>query len=236
MTDANESRAEELFREVSRLPIEERAPFIDTHCDSEEIRDAVLEKLQTLDGDLGDFFSPPTDRPVFELGEGSQVGPYRLLQKIGEGGFGDVYMAEQGPPVRRKVALKLLKPGMDSREVIARFEAERQALAMMNHPNIAAIFDFGSTDAGHPYFVMELVQGVPITEFCDRNNVTASARLELIVTVCRAIQHAHQKGVIHRDLKPSNILVTLPEDSPVPKIIDFGVAKALSQPLTEKTL
>ena len=164
------------------------------------------------------------------------IGRYKLLQEIGEGGMGVVYMAEQREPVRRKVALKIIKPGMDTREVIARFEAERQALALMDHPNIAHVLDAGATESGRPYFVMELVHGIPITEYCDRNDLTTRERLELFVQVCQAVQHAHQKGIIHRDLKPSNVLVTLHDGMPVPKIIDFGVAKATNQQLTEKTV
>jgi len=174
---------------------------------------------------------------------GTTIGPYKLLEQIGEGGMGLVFMAEQTKPLRRRVALKILKPGMDTREVIARFEAERQALALMDHPNIAKIFDAGTTggepgciSAGRPYFVMELVRGVPITEFCDQHRFTTRQRLELFVTVCDAVKHAHQKGIIHRDLKPSNVLVTLHDTTAVPKIIDFGIAKATTQPLTERTL
>jgi serine/threonine protein kinase/WD40 repeat protein len=167
---------------------------------------------------------------------GVRIGNYKLLQKIGEGGFGVVWMAEQQEPVRRRVALKVIKPGMDTADVIARFEAERQALALMEHPNIAQVFDAGATDAGRPYFVMELVRGVPITRYCDENRAPTEARLRLFVTVCQAVQHAHQKGIIHRDLKPSNILVTLHDGIPVPKVIDFGIAKATGQRLTEKTL
>ncbi|HMN95724.1 MAG TPA: serine/threonine-protein kinase [Phycisphaerales bacterium] len=169
-------------------------------------------------------------------GPGSVIGRYRILQAIGEGGFGTVFMAEQKEPVRRRVALKIIKLGMDTRQVIARFEAERQALAMMDHPNIARVLDAGATEAGRPYFVMELVRGVPITEFCDRNGLTIRERLALMIPVCHAIQHAHQKGIIHRDLKPSNVLVTLNDGSPTPKVIDFGIAKATSSDLTEKTL
>ncbi|MCA9240656.1 MAG: serine/threonine protein kinase, partial [Planctomycetales bacterium] len=164
------------------------------------------------------------------------IGPYRLMEQIGEGGFGIVYVAEQQQPVRRRVALKIIKPGMDTREVIARFEAERQALAVMDHPNIAQVFDGGETATGRPYFVMELVRGVPITEFCDAHKLPPRGRLELFITVCRAVQHAHQKGVIHRDLKPSNILVTLHDSAPVAKVIDFGVAKAIGQSMTDKTI
>src|SRR5499425_199547 len=173
--------------------------------------------------------------PAMEVG-GARIGPYKLLQQIGEGGFGVVYMAEQTEPVRRKVAVKIIKPGMDTKEVIARFESERQALALMDHPNIAKVLDAGATERGLPYFVMELVKGVPITEYCDNNNLSPQGRLGLFVTVCRAVQHAHQKGIIHRDLKPSNVMVTLHDGIPVPKVIDFGVAKATSQHLTEKTL
>ena len=167
---------------------------------------------------------------------GTRIGPYRLLQEIGWGGFGVVWMAEQERPVKRRVALKIIKAGMDTKEVIARFEAERQALALMDHPNIARVFDGGATDAGRPFFVMELVRGVAITRYCDENRLSVEDRLRLFMTVCQAVQHAHQKGVIHRDLKPSNILVTLQDGAPVPKVIDFGIAKATLAQLTEKTL
>ena len=167
---------------------------------------------------------------------GTRIGRYKLLEKIGEGGFGVVWMAEQEEPVRRRVALKIIKLGMDTKEVVARFEAERQALAMMDHPNIASVFDGGATDTGRPYFVMELVKGVPITEYCDVNKLSTRERLELFMQVCHAVQHAHQKGIIHRDLKPNNILVTVKDDRPVPKVIDFGVAKATQMRLTEKTM
>src|SRR5207249_2672991 len=167
---------------------------------------------------------------------GTVIGPYKLLQQIGEGGMGTVFMAEQTHPVQRKVALKLIKYGMDSRLVIARFEAERQALALMDHTNIARVFDAGATEAGRPYFVMELVHGIPITKYCDDNQLTPRQRLELFVPVCLAMQHAHQKGIIHRDIKPSNVMVTLYDGKPVPKVIDFGVAKATEQKLTERTL
>jgi WD40 repeat protein/serine/threonine protein kinase len=167
---------------------------------------------------------------------GTVIGPYKLLEEIGDGGMGIVYLAEQAQPVRRRVALKVIKPGMDSKQVIARFEAERQALAMMDHPNIAKVYDAGSTDSGRPYFVMELVRGMPITQYCDRERLSIRDRIELFVLVCRAVQHAHQKGIIHRDLKPSNILVTVIDNAAVPKIIDFGIAKATSGPLTKRTV
>ena len=170
-----------------------------------------------------------TERP------GSSIGPYKLRKKLGEGGMGAVYMAEQEQPVRRWVALKIIKPGMDSQKVIARFEAERQALALMDHQNIARVLDVGTTDTGRPYFVMELVQGVSITEYCNVNQLTTKERLELFIPVCQAIQHAHQNGIIHRDIKPSNVMVTLYDGTAVPKVIDFGVAKAIEQRLTERT-
>jgi eukaryotic-like serine/threonine-protein kinase len=173
---------------------------------------------------------PPSEQP------GDRIGPYKILQRIGEGGCGLVYMAEQEQPVRRRVALKVIKLGMDTRQVVARFEAERQALALMDHPNIARVLDGGATDTGRPYFVMELVRGIKITDYCDQNNLSTSQRLELFIPVCRAIQHAHQKGIIHRDVKPSNILVTLHDGVPVPKVIDFGIAKAIDRRLTDKTL
>ena len=177
---------------------------------------------------------PPSTNP--SPTPGTQIGPYKLHQEIGEGGMGVVYMALQKEPVRRKVALKIIKPGMDTREVIARFAAEQQALAMMDHPNIARVFDAGTTETGRPYFVMELVNGVPITQYCDDNNSTTGQRLELFTLVCHAVQHSHQKGIIHRDIKPSNILITLHDGVPVPKVIDFGIAKAIHQELTSKTM
>jgi len=179
---------------------------------------------------------PTVDCASSTDGPGVQIGRYKLLQLIGEGGFGSVYMAQQDEPVRRKVALKIIKLGMDTKQVIARFEAERQALALMDHPNIARVLDAGSTETGRPYFVMELVRGVPVTEYCRKNKLTTTDRLELFTRICQAIQHAHHKGIIHRDLKPSNVLVTLHDGVPVPKVIDFGIAKALHQRLTEKTL
>ena len=189
------------------------------------------------DNDAATLDPSPAHRKRW-LGEqpGTKLGPYKLLQLIGEGGFGSVYMAEQERPVRRRVALKIIKLGMDTKQVIARFEAERQALAMMEHPNIAKVFDAGTTDTGRPYFVMELVRGDPITQYCDTHNLSTTERLTLFQDVCHAVQHAHNKGVIHRDIKPSNVLVTVADGKPIPKVIDFGIAKATNARLTEKTL
>jgi len=178
----------------------------------------------------------PTHTSASQGAPGRTIGPYQLLQKVGEGGMGEVWMAEQTSPVRRQVALKIVKAGMDSARVIARFEAERQALALMDHPVIATVFDGGTTPEGRPYFVMEYVKGEPITAYCDRHRLSTTERLELFIRVCEGVQHAHQKGLIHRDLKPSNVLVTLQDEKPSPKIIDFGVAKATTQHLTERTL
>src|SRR6058998_3103068 len=164
------------------------------------------------------------------------IGPYRLLQRIGEGGMGEVWLAEQTRPLHRQVALKIIKAGMDSAQVVARFEAERQALALMSHPAIAQVFDAGATPQERPFFAMEYVPGEPITSYCDRHRLTTRQRIDLVLEICEGVQHAHQKGIIHRDLKPSNILVTVRDDRPVPKIIDFGVAKATTQHLTERTL
>ena len=183
----------------------------------------------------GDGVGSTVDSPITER-PGTIIGPYKLLQQIGEGGMGVVFMAEQTQPLQRTVALKIIKPGMDTRQVIARFEAERQALAMMDHPNIAKVLDAGTTDSGRPYFVMELVKGVPITKYCDEKHLPLRARLELLLPVCQAVQHAHQKGVIHRDIKPNNVLVAEYDDHAVPKVIDFGVAKATAQRLTDRTM
>jgi serine/threonine protein kinase len=215
--------------------------FLDHACGTDAALRTRVEELLRAHRDAGAFLGgaekqdATCDQPIAH-GPGTVIGPYKLLEQIGEGGFGVVFMAEQTQPVRRKVALKVLKPGMDTRQVVARFEAERQALALMDHPNIAHVFDGGETAAGRPYFVMELVRGLPITDFCDDDHLPVRQRLELFVSVCQAVQHAHQKGIIHRDLKPSNILVTLHDGTPVVKVIDFGIAKALGQQLTDKTL
>jgi serine/threonine protein kinase/tetratricopeptide (TPR) repeat protein len=196
---------------------------------------SFLEKPAAVSEATGEFPGAAEDAGSPEA-PGSVIGPYKLLERIGEGGMGTVWMAQQIEPVQRVVALKLIKAGMDSRQVIARFEAERQALALMDHPNIARVLDAGTTGAGRPYFVMDLVKGVPITRFCDEHQLTPRQRMELFLPVCQAVQHAHQKGIIHRDLKPSNVLVALYDGKPVPKVIDFGVAKAAGPSLTEKTL
>ncbi|MGD8699479.1 MAG: serine/threonine-protein kinase, partial [Gemmatimonadales bacterium] len=174
-----------------------------------------------------------TERPTLRV---QHIGPYHIRDVLGEGGMGVVYLAEQTEPIRRQVALKVIKPGMDTRQVIARFEAERQALAVMDHPNIAKVFDGGATPDGRPYFVMERVEGVPITLYCDEGRLSIRQRLELFLAACQAVQHAHQKGVIHRDLKPSNILVSRQDGVAVPKVIDFGIAKAIDQRLGEQTI
>jgi serine/threonine protein kinase len=233
---------------------EQRRQFLDQACGADKLLRERVEGLLEISKTSGDFFEKctpalnavPTDADqalstgewVFEpeTPETSRIEPYKLLQKIGEGGCGVVYMAEQDHPIRRRVALKIIKLGMDSKNVIARFEAERQALALMDHPNIARVLDAGATETGRPYFVMELVYGVKITEYCDQNCVSMEERLELFIQVCNAVQHAHQKGIIHRDLKPSNIMVTMHDGVPVPKVIDFGIAKATEQRLTDKTL
>ncbi len=215
-----------------------RDAFLLTACAAHpEMRERVEALLRAADS-AGGFLAEESDAAEAESHgtAGAFIGRYRLLYRVGEGGFGVVYLAEQEEPVRRRVALKIIKLGMDTRAVIARFEAERQALAMMDHPNIARVFDGGATQSGRPYFVMELVQGVPITTFCTQRRLRLHERLGLFMEVCRAVHHAHQKGVIHRDLKPSNILVTITDDQPVAKVIDFGIAKAMHDPLTDKTL
>jgi eukaryotic-like serine/threonine-protein kinase len=217
----------------------ERDEFLAEACRGDSELRRQLEALLLAHEQAGAFLGKTISLPAQDFAierTGTTIGRYKLLQRIGEGGFGVVYMAEQIEPVQRKVALKIIKAGMDTREVVARFEAERQALALMDHPNIARVFDAGATEAGRPYFVMELVNGIPITDYCDREQLSTTERLQLFIKVCHAVQHAHQKGIIHRDLKPNNVLVTLHDGEPVPKVIDFGIAKALGQKLTEKTL
>jgi serine/threonine protein kinase len=226
-----------LFWQASEIiSPEERARFVTEACAGNEALRKKLEELLQA-GTEGDFL----DRPLFappapEDGVGATFGPYTLVELIAEGGMGTVFRARQATPVERDVAIKVMLPGMDSASVVARFEAERQALAIMDHPGIAKVFDAGVTQKGRPYFVMELVQGVPITRYCDDARMTQGQRLQLFILVCQAIQHAHQKGLIHRDIKPSNVLVTLVDGKPMPKVIDFGIAKAVSQLATEQTL
>jgi WD40 repeat protein/serine/threonine protein kinase len=231
--------AKAIFLEaLDRKEPDELLDFLDQSCGTDPALRARVEELLCAHRDAGNFLGKP-DRPAATRDErlGTVIGPYKLLEQIGEGGFGVVYMAQQQQPVRRTVALKVLKPGMDTKQVVARFEAERQALALMDHPHIARALDAGATDAGRPYFVMELVRGIPITAFCDDNRLPVRERLNLFVAVCQAVQHAHQKGIIHRDLKPNNVLVTLHDGTPVVKVIDFGIAKAVGrQRLTDKTL
>ena len=238
---ANADRIIDLLHEAKARPAgAERERFLAEACREDvALKEQIVSLLEAEADDNGSFLKitqiirpniPPTEKP------GDRIGRYKLLEQIGEGGCGVVYMAEQEEPVRRRVALKVIKLGMDTKQVIARFEAERQALALMDHPNIAKVFDAGATDTGRPFFVMELVRGIKITDYCDQNNLSTNERLELFIQVCQAIQHAHQKGIIHRDIKPSNILVTQHDDVSVPKVIDFGIAKATTGQLTEKTV
>jgi serine/threonine protein kinase len=240
----NSNQEVAIFSQAIELPENERARYLLRACggdDSLRLRVEVLLRAHTkVGGFMEETRVAPANESAFTVGEnaGDQIGRYKLLQRIGEGGCGVVFMAEQKEPVRRVVALKVIKPGMDTKSVIARFEAERQALALMDHPNIAHVFDAGATESGRPYFVMELVEGAKITEYCDGHSLPTRERLALFVQVCDAIQHAHQKGIIHRDIKPSNIVVTTGSDGkPAPKVIDFGIAKAtVGQELTDKTI
>lgn len=230
---------EEIFARAIELNSSERAEFLAEACAGDP--DVMRKVDQLLSAHFEDdslFGGADMESTTVVTGEsiGESIGPYKLLQKLGEGGMGAVYMAERLEPVKQRVALKVIKSGMDSKKFVARFEAERQALAMMDHPNIAKVFDAGTTETGRPYFVMELVKGIPITTFCNENKISARDRIELMRDVCKAVQHAHQKGIIHRDLKPSNVLVAMYDDRPVCKVIDFGLAKAANQTLTEKTL
>jgi serine/threonine protein kinase/Tfp pilus assembly protein PilF len=256
---------EEIFhRALDRPDPEARAAYMQQACAGNPALRAAVEALLRANVGASDFLERPTPAPAATVAEepvtegpGTSIGPYKLMEQIGEGGMGLVFVAEQQEPIRRKVALKVIKPGMDTRQVIARFEAERQALALMDHPNIAKVLDGGATDessrhtpcaeaddgtrsvpatTGRPYFVMELVKGVQITEYCDQNQVPIRARLELFLDVCNAVQHAHQKGIIHRDIKPPNVLVASHDGKPVVKVIDFGIAKAIGQQLTDKTV
>jgi serine/threonine protein kinase len=239
----NTPSEETLFANTVALPASERPAYLERACAGDAALRARVEALVQAHLAAGSFLdAPPTSvaaavPPAAPTeAPGDCIGPYKLLQKIGEGGCGTVYMAGQEAPVRRRVALKVIKLGMDTKEVVARFEAERQALALMDHPNIARVLDAGATDAGRPYFVMELVRGIPITKYCDEYNLATAERIALFIQVCHAVQHAHQKGIIHRDIKPSNILVTINDGVPVPKVIDFGIAKATTGRLTDRTL
>ncbi|HEX5106090.1 MAG TPA: serine/threonine-protein kinase, partial [Pirellulaceae bacterium] len=268
---SEQPQAETIFGKAIEFgAVGERNAFLDGACHGDPALRQQVDKLvhdyfragEFLEQPVAQIASPTLDQPITEM-PGTPIGSYKLLQQIGEGGMGVVYMAEQTEPVERRVALKIIKPGMDTRQVIARFEAERQALAMMDHPNIAKVLDAGTIPlriadfglrieeqaaanpqsaipnpqlSGRPFFVMELVRGVPITQYCDEHHLTPRQRLELFLPICQAIQHAHQKGIIHRDIKPTNILVAEYDQQAVPKVIDFGVAKAIGSPLTEKTM
>ena len=236
--DRNLTRALEIFSRALELDAASRDAFVDDACGDDAALRAEIASLLAARTNQGEFLASPsrgvdvTREAPPPLSTGESIGPYKLLEPLGEGGFGVVYRAEQLEPVRRQVALKVIKLGMDSEQIIARFELERQALAMMDHPNIATVLDAGTTDGGRPYFVMELVRGEPITKFCDQHQFTVRKRLELFRSVCNAVQHAHQKGIIHRDLKPNNVLVSMHDGQPVAKVIDFGIAKATSSTIT----
>src|SRR5262245_43008546 len=247
MSNATPSLDTDFCEAVEIADADARAAYLDRACGDDDRLRRRIEALIVAHYKAGSFLGRPAEAlaaaaPVDPGNEpsdahepGSVIGPYTLVEKVGEGGMGAVYVAAQSAPVKRRVALRVIRPGMDTREVVARFGTERQALALMDHRTIAVAFDPGTTDHGRPYFVMELVRGLSITEYCDQARLPAESRLRLFVQLCRAVQHAHQKGVIHRDLKPSNVLVTVHDGEPVPKVIDFGIAKAVNQPLTEKT-
>jgi tRNA A-37 threonylcarbamoyl transferase component Bud32 len=246
-------RSAEIFEMVVGVDVDARAVFLDRACGQDATLRAEVESLLEAHDAAGAFLGEPThslDEASLRSGADDDaatrqaapappsrvIGRYKLLEPIGEGGFGTVWMAEQREPVKRRVAVKIIKRRMDSSQVVARFEAERQALAMMDHPNIAKVLDGGSTDSGQPYFVMEYIKGVPILQYCDTERLDTRARLELFTQACHAIQHAHQKGIIHRDIKPSNVMITLHDGDPVVKVIDFGIAKATNVELTTRTL
>ncbi len=245
MTEAGDTKAKAIFDEAIELSGAERQTYLERACaGNAELLSRVKVLLRGAETD-DQFLREPTISGGMQTiagtieKPGTRIGPYKLLEPIGEGGFGSVFLAEQESPVRRRVALKIIKLGMDTRAVVARFEQERQALAMMDHPNIAKVFDAGATSTGRPYFVMELVKGQPITEYCDRHKLSIAERLTLFIQVCSAVQHAHTKGIIHRDLKPGNVLVTEHGDqgsTAIAKVIDFGIAKAVDRPLTDKTV
>ena len=248
MTPELRRRAKAIFHDALELPLDERAALVSNRTNGDAALAAAVHELLAAHHEAGEFLGRPTLGPdsradgdgaptrLDEERPGARIGRYRLISSIGQGGFGSVWMAEQVEPVRRRVALKVIKLGMDTKAVVARFEAERQALALMDHESIARVFDAGATDAGRPYFVMELVDGVPITRYCEQHGLSVNERLAIFVVVCRAVQHAHQKGVIHRDIKPGNVLVTRHDGRALPKVIDFGIAKATSARLTEATM
>ena len=241
--DAEHKDEEAIFKAAFKLKSStKRIAYLKRACGNDADLLARVEALLKAYEEAGSFLeSPPgvdstLDAPPLTESPGTRIGRYKLLELIGEGGMGLVYLAEQQEPVKRRVAFKIIKPGMDTKQVIARFEAERQTLALLDHPNIAHVFDAGTTETGRPYFVMEYVKGMPITKYCDRHKLNIEQRLKLFMQVCYGLQHAHQKGIIHRDIKPFNILISVQDDRAVPKIIDFGIAKAITQPLTEETL
>ena len=247
---SNDSEKTIFFNALEIESSAERAAYVqEACCGSDQLLSAVRALLQENDRDgnvvdrqLAAIASPTqiinagNDKTSLQFAPGTMVGPYKLMEQIGEGGFGLVFVADQEKPIKRRVALKIIKPGMDSKELLARFEAERQALALMDHENIARVYDAGMTDTGQPYFAMELVRGIPLIEFCDSRQLNTEERLDLFQSICHAVQHAHQKGIIHRDLKPSNVLVTLQDGKAIPKVIDFGLVKAMAQSLTDKTI
>lgn len=235
-------KLERLFQAARVLSGEERAAFVEVACQGEDALRKELESLLQASQEAEQESFLPRQTAVLEVFDepqkltGQQFGPYKLIEPLGEGGMGEVWLAEQKEPIKRKVAFKLIKAGMDTKEVVARFDSERQALAMMDHPNIAKVLDSGVTSTGRPYFVMEFVRGVPVNEYCDQKRLSTTDRIRLFMDICRAVQHAHQKGIIHRDLKPSNVIITEHDDKPVPKVIDFGIAKAVGYNLTMHTL
>ncbi|HVU63579.1 MAG TPA: serine/threonine-protein kinase, partial [Phycisphaerales bacterium] len=242
MTEPDWKRAKVIFGEAVALAAGERGVFLDEACGGDAALRGLVEELLSSHESVGDYMGAPTGDANGAAGRGAgperigeKIGPYTLVRVIGEGGFGVVYEAQQDEPLSRRVAIKVIKLGMDTRQVIARFEQERRALAVMDHPSIARVFDAGATASGRPYFVMELIEGVPITRYCDEQRLTPRERLELFIPVCQAVQHAHTKGIIHRDIKPSNVLVTVQDGKAVPKVIDFGVAKATAQGSEERT-
>jgi serine/threonine protein kinase len=231
------------FAALEKAAAEEQSAYLDVVCADDAALRQRVERLLAAQPKVDSFLETPAPGVVVDINRepsiseqaGEQIGPYKLLEQIGEGGMGVVFKAEQKHPIQRLVAIKIIKPGMDSRQVIARFAAERQALAVMDHSNIARVLDAGTTESGRPYFVMDLVEGLPVTEYCDREHLSMRERLKLMTAVCQAVQHAHQKGIIHRDIKPTNVLIVEDDGKPVPKIIDFGVAKAIAKSPLEKT-